>query len=154
MDPFVKITVTSQNPALRLSAGQPVPLEKMRKGSPDPTAIIVDPTLRRQTILGFGGAFTEAAACTFSKLTEPEQRRIIGLYFDPREGLGYTTGLFLGSCDFALETYDYVADGDSHTARRCGARPPPLTGLGRPPWRCAPSPRGAGACTARWRCPS
>jgi O-Glycosyl hydrolase len=66
-----------------------------------------------QTITGFGGAFTEAAAYNFSKLSKGQQERILDLYFDPKEGLRYSLGrIAMNSCDFALENYSYVSDFD------------------------------------------
>ena len=42
---------------------------------------------RYQEILGFGGAFTEAAALNWQSLTPSDQRRVIRLYFaSPEDG--------------------------------------------------------------------
>ncbi len=66
-----------------------------------------------QKVLGFGGAFTEAAALTFSKLSKVNQKRIIKAYFDQSEGLRYNLGrVAIHSCDFALENYTYVDKND------------------------------------------
>ncbi|HAS72934.1 MAG TPA: glucosylceramidase [Clostridiales bacterium UBA8960] len=66
-----------------------------------------------QTHIGFGGAFTEAAATTFYNMSEASQNKIIKKYFDPVEGLGYTMGrVSIHSCDFSLENYTYVEEGD------------------------------------------
>ncbi len=67
-----------------------------------------------QKVLGFGGAFTESAAYTLSRM-EPEKRKeIIKKYFDPEEGIGYSIGrVHIHSCDFALGNYTYVEDNDA-----------------------------------------
>ncbi|MNB94580.1 Glucuronoxylanase XynC precursor [compost metagenome] len=71
------------------------------------------PSVSYQTILGFGGAFTEAAAYTLSRIGEEKRREIISRYFDPVNGLGYTLGrVHIHSCDFALGNYTYVKDND------------------------------------------
>lgn len=59
-----------------------------------------------QSILGFGGAFTEASGCCFSKLKEEQQELVARLYFDKEEGIGYSFGrLHMNSCDFSLDNY-------------------------------------------------
>lgn len=66
-----------------------------------------------QTVMGFGGAFTEAAAYTLSRISPQKRDEVIRRYFDPQEGLGYTLGrVHIHSCDFALENYTYIEDGD------------------------------------------
>lgn len=59
-----------------------------------------------QTILGFGGAFTEASGVCFSKLTSSNQEKVAKLYFDKEEGIGYSFGrIHMNSCDFSLNNY-------------------------------------------------
>ena len=58
-------------------------------------------------ILGFGGAFTEAAARNFQRLTQPGQDAVLELLFGP-QGLGYTLGrLHINSCDFSVQSYSF-----------------------------------------------
>jgi len=60
-----------------------------------------------QTIIGFGGAFTEAASINFFKLPAAVRTKIISLYFD-KEGAGYTLGRVpINSCDFSPESYSF-----------------------------------------------
>lgn len=67
--------------------------------------------IRFQRILGFGGAFTEAAAHTFYKLPLRARKQILSAYFDAKKGHGYTVcRTHINSCDFALENYGYVND--------------------------------------------
>ena len=76
--------------------------------------IELDPDVTYQTILGFGGAFTEASAYTLSRMSQEKRAEAIRSYFDASEGLGYTIGrVHIHSCDFALENYTYVEDFDS-----------------------------------------
>jgi len=76
-------------------------------------SVFVDPGKPFQTIEGFGGAFTEAAATTFYKLSSENQKTILQAYFDDA-GLGYTLGrTHINSCDFSLGNYAYAdVDGD------------------------------------------
>lgn len=80
----------------------------------DGVTLSLKPERTFQKVLGFGGAFTESAAYTFSRM-EPEKRKeIIKKYFDPAEGIGYSIGrVHIHSCDFALGNYTYVEDNDA-----------------------------------------
>ena len=82
-----------------------------REGS---RSLTIDRSARYQSILGFGGAFTEAAALNWRSLTQSDQEAVIKRYFaSPSEGgLGYTVGRVpINSCDFgpgdALRTYSF-----------------------------------------------
>lgn len=66
-----------------------------------------------QEIKGFGGAFTEAASTTIDKLSKENREKILKLYFDKEEGIGYNFGrVHINSCDFSLENYTCVEEGD------------------------------------------
>ena len=61
-----------------------------------------------QTILGFGGAFTDSASYVFSKLNSTLQSQLLDMYFSNTSGLQYNMArLPIGSCDFSLNHYDY-----------------------------------------------
>ncbi|MCE2914797.1 MAG: glucosylceramidase [Rubrivivax sp.] len=69
----------------------------------------VDSKRRFQTVLGFGGAFTEAAATTWLKLPPGERDAVLREYFDPVAGHGYTLcRVHMNSCDFALGHYAHL----------------------------------------------
>lgn len=70
-----------------------------------------------QAILGFGGAFSEAACYTLNKLSTPNKEKILNAYFNQKKGLGYNLGrVSINSCDFSLESYDYVKEDDENLA--------------------------------------
>ena len=75
-----------------------------------PDAIIaLDPGAQYQEIIGFGGAFTEAAAVTLHKLPPEKQAELLRAYFDPAAGHGYTLcRTHINSCDFSLGNYAYA----------------------------------------------
>lgn len=76
--------------------------------------VSVDSEIKYQEHIGFGGAFTEAAASTFANMSKDKQDLILKRYFDSTEGLGYTMGrVSIHSCDFSLENYTYVEEGDN-----------------------------------------
>src|ERR1700753_1956014 len=86
-----------------------------RLGQPLETqvCVFVDPSRTYQTLLGIGGAITDAAAETFAKLPDDKQREVLEAYYDPTKGIGYTFARTnIHSCDFSSESYTYVAEGD------------------------------------------
>jgi glucosylceramidase len=62
-----------------------------------------------QTMEGFGGAFTEAAAVTWQGLSLSRQQEVLRDYFDSDQGHGYTLcRVHMNSCDFSLGNYAHV----------------------------------------------
>jgi glucosylceramidase len=88
----------------------------LREGKPSIDDVLtIKPALEYQQWIGFGGAFTEAAAYSFAQVSAENQKRIIRAYFNKDEGLGYTLGrTHINSCDFSLGNYTYVEE-DDHT---------------------------------------
>ncbi|HEV3221714.1 MAG TPA: glycoside hydrolase family 30 protein [Puia sp.] len=75
--------------------------------------VFVDPTHSFQTILGIGGAITDASAETFAKMPANVQKQLLTAYYDKVNGIGYTLARTnIHSCDFSSESYTYVSDGD------------------------------------------
>jgi glucosylceramidase len=70
--------------------------------------IKIDTSKKYQKIIGFGGAFTDAAAINVYKLKSSElQQQVIDAYF-AQDGLQYTLGRVpIGSCDFSESVYSY-----------------------------------------------
>ncbi len=96
--------------ALRLSPQPPLPTV----GDPGahasaPVRLWVDSRRRFQRLEGFGGAFTEAAAVTWLKLSASQREAFLRACFDPAEGHGYTLcRVHMNSCDFARGHYAHV----------------------------------------------
>ncbi len=87
------------------------------KFAPDPTCenrvVNIYPEMRFQSVLGFGGAFTESAAINYAKLGDEGKREAIKALFDTDEGLGYRfCRMHIGSCDFSSREYAYVDPDD------------------------------------------
>lgn len=82
---------------------------------PAKVSVLANERVLFQTHLGFGGAFTEAAAHTFYKLSEKNREAFLRACFDPRDGNGYTLcRTHINSCDFALGNYASVEqEGDT-----------------------------------------
>mmetsp|Transcript_10361 Transcript_10361/g.15191 ORF Transcript_10361/g.15191 Transcript_10361/m.15191 type:complete len:863 (+) Transcript_10361:90-2678(+) len=75
------------------------------------------PFEKRPPILGFGGAFTEAAALNYNSLNEEGKKAAMELLFG-KSGLGYSmTRVHMNSCDFSLKSYAFDnVDGDFELA--------------------------------------
>ncbi len=72
--------------------------------------------VKYQTVLGFGGAITEAAAYNYSKLTNDQKMMFLEKYFGENGGLSYSVcRLHINSCDFSLDVYDYLDPNDRTT---------------------------------------
>ena len=104
-----EVYVTARDTDQRLSRigvirfkAHPQPVEN------EPT-IMIDATKTFQTIVGFGGALTDAAAETFYKLPKNQQKQILQDYFDPDKGIGYTL------CRVPIHTCDFSSDSESYT---------------------------------------
>ncbi len=109
---MVKLVKTSKNTEDRLSVKDSVMLDNKNLYS---QVINIDSERTYQTIIGFGGAFTEAAALTLSKVSDDLRTDVIEKYFDKEKGIGYSLGrVSIHSCDFALGNYTYVEEKDEN----------------------------------------
>ncbi|MBF9017424.1 MULTISPECIES: glycoside hydrolase family 30 beta sandwich domain-containing protein [unclassified Oceanispirochaeta] len=107
---IIKTVRTAQKTGERLSS---IPNDEISSVRDHKTVITVDSEITFQKMLGFGGAFTEAAAVTLSKISGELRQEVLRMYFDPEDGLGYNLGrVHIHSCDFALGNYSYVEEND------------------------------------------
>lgn len=75
--------------------------------------LTIDPKKTMQSIIGFGGAFTEASAYNLLRISKEQRLKAIKDYFDPVDGLGYTIGrVAIHGCDFSLNSFLYIDDYD------------------------------------------
>ncbi len=111
----VDIYVTARDTGQRLAKAGEAELAAGLPVSEKEDSIFVDPAKTFQTVIGIGGALTDASAETFYKLPLDKQQEIMRAYFDPQNGIGYTLGrTHIHSCDFSSESYTYVKDGDTN----------------------------------------
>ncbi len=109
----ITVYTTADNTDHRLSATAKLAFKPMGQPLESQICVFVDPTKRSQTILGIGGALTDASAETFAKLSPAKQRELLDAYFDRDKGIGYTLGrTHIHSCDFSSASYTYVDEGD------------------------------------------
>ena len=114
-DATLRCFLTSRDAADRLAERNVVQDRDDRDALP---RVHLDPTRRFQTLLGFGSAFTEAAAVTWQRLSPARREAALRDCFDPQRGHGYTLcRVHMNSCDFALGNYAHVeAPGDVELA--------------------------------------
>jgi len=70
----------------------------------------VYPQFEYQTIMGFGGAITEAAGYVFSRLGEENRKKVLDLYFSKRGNRYSMTRTHIDSCDFSLDMYEAMSN--------------------------------------------
>ena len=68
----------------------------------------VNPENQFQTIVGFGGAFTEAGAHALSELSGEKRAEVLRDYFSPGGAHLSLTRTHIASCDFSLKNYTYA----------------------------------------------
>ena len=74
---------------------------------PNNSVVTIDRKQKFQKIVGFGGAFTDAAGINIAKLSKPLQDTLISNYFG-QNGIGYSIGRIpIGGSDFSTRPYSY-----------------------------------------------
>ena len=108
-----RVFLTAKDTGDRLADKGKIVFEALPQPDENFPTIFVDPDNLFQTIEGFGGAFTDAAAETFFKLPPAVQKEIVTAYFDTDKGIGYSLGRTnINSCDFSSDSYSYAEAGD------------------------------------------
>ncbi|KAI1697315.1 glycosyl hydrolase family 30 TIM-barrel domain-containing protein [Ditylenchus destructor] len=71
------------------------------------TRVTIDPSHTYQTIIGFGGAFTDSAGVNMNRLSANARQNLLKAYFS-EEGIGYNLArVIMASCDFSPRVYSY-----------------------------------------------
>jgi len=110
----VAVYTTAKNTGYQLSKTETLNFKEHAQPLENEACIFVDPSKTFQSVLGIGGALTDASAETFYKLPAQKQQEILTAYFDTKTGIGYTLArTHIQSCDFSSDTYSYVADNDA-----------------------------------------
>ena len=101
--------VTSPGDSLKIKKMPQLQFEELLQPEEHTPFIMLDPGKTFQTIVGFGGALTDAAAETFYKLPKIKQDELINAYFSIDNGIGYSLcRTHINSCDFSSESYAYA----------------------------------------------
>jgi len=79
----------------------------------DAVNVHILPNNKYQTLIGFGGSFTEASAYLLNKLSKQNRDSILKAYFGPNGAKYSLTRTHINSCDFSLTNYSYApVEGD------------------------------------------
>jgi glucosylceramidase len=109
----VKVYVTEKGSDKRLAPAGTLTFTDSPQPPETETLVFVDPTKTFQTMLGIGGALTDAVAETFYKLPKEKQKEFLAAYYDKNIGIGYTLARTnIQSCDFSSGSYSYISDSD------------------------------------------
>lgn len=104
-----EVYVTAKATNDRITKKEPLtflPLEQPDEHTP---TIILDKDKTFQTLVGIGGALTDASAETFYKLPAKQQQEILTAFFDKAQGIGFTLcRTNIHSCDFSSSSYTYA----------------------------------------------
>jgi len=102
----IRSFLTRQEGERRLAVQEPL---QVAPANDELATLWVDSTRRFQTMLGFGGAFTESAAVTWQKLSSARREEVLRAYFADGDGHGYAMcRVHMNSCDFSLGNYAHV----------------------------------------------
>ena len=107
------IFTTASETELRLAETGTATFEAVSQPREDEVSVFVNPQKSFQTLMGIGGAITDASAEVFAKLPAEVQQELIKAYYDPEEGIGYSLCRTpIHSCDFSSGSYTYIEEGD------------------------------------------
>lgn len=81
-------------------------------GGSDPLTINLLPEKKYQTLLGFGGSFTESSAYLLNQLSKKNRSQIMEAYFSDKGARYSLTRTHINSCDFSLSNYSYAPVAD------------------------------------------
>jgi glucosylceramidase len=104
----VEVFFTAQWTGDRLARKRPLSCDP-RDTETENQVITIHEDIRFQKLLGFGGAFTEAAAHTFSQLP-PGPKQVVRAISAGRAG-GYQHAATINSCDFPWRTRAWTTVG-------------------------------------------
>lgn len=110
----MNVYTTAKNTNDRLTKTATLQFSEFGQPLETQVCIFVDRSKTFQTLVGIGGAITDAAAETFSKIPESKQQEFIRAYYDAEQGIGYTMArTSIHSCDFSSQSYTYVEENDA-----------------------------------------
>jgi len=109
-----QVFTTAQGTSQRLAPGAALRFAAAAQPVETQVCVFVDPGHQFQTLLGIGGALTDASAEVFAKLPKAQQQELLQAYYSPSQGIGYSLARTnIASCDFSSGSYSYVADNDA-----------------------------------------
>lgn len=109
------VYLTTKNINDRITKKESLKFEPLEQPDEHTPTIILDRDKTFQTIVGIGGALTDASAETFYKLPAEKQQEILTAFFNDETGIGFSLcRTNIHSCDFSSESYVYADSGDNN----------------------------------------
>lgn len=113
----VLVYTTADSTSYRLTLTDTLQFTDMGQPLETQPCIFVDPSHSFQTMLGIGGALTDASAETFARLPKDKQTEFLQAYYNTEKGIGYSMARTnIASCDFSSGSYGYIKEGDTALA--------------------------------------
>jgi glucosylceramidase len=104
---------TADSSEMRLTQSGDLLFEPAVQPKETEICVFVNPEKTFQSLLGIGGAITDASAEVFAKLPPAKQQELLTAYYDKEKGIGYSLARTnIHSCDFSSGSYTYVNEGD------------------------------------------
>ncbi|GGD45240.1 glycoside hydrolase family 30 protein [Pseudoxanthomonas indica] len=109
----VTIYTTAEAGNQRLARSGQVTLKGGHKLTEVENSVFVNPGKQYQTVMGIGGAITDASAEVFATLSPEKQAEFLKAYYDKQDGIGYSLlRTTIHSSDFSSASYTYIKEGD------------------------------------------
>jgi glucosylceramidase len=109
----VQVFNTAENTELRLTASANKNFKDAKQPLETEISIFVNPNKTFQTLMGIGGAITDASSIVFATLPNEKQEEFLKAYYSLEDGIGYSLArTHIHSCDFSKGSYTYVSDED------------------------------------------
>nr|WP_315157452.1 glycoside hydrolase family 30 protein [uncultured Flavobacterium sp.] len=113
-DKTVTVYTTAESTNLRLSKTDDLKFSELKQPVETQTCVFVNPDKTFQSLLGIGGAVTDASAEVFAKLSKEKQQEFLNAYYNAEKGIGYSLlRTTIHSSDFASGSYTYIKEGDT-----------------------------------------
>ena len=107
------VYTTANETELRLARTGTPRFEAAEQPLENEVSVFVNPKKTFQTLLGIGGAITDASAEVFAQLPPEKQQEFLTAYYDRERGIGYSLCRTpIHSCDFSSGSYTYIEEGD------------------------------------------
>ncbi|MEL6672019.1 MAG: glycoside hydrolase family 30 protein [Bacteroidota bacterium] len=108
------VYTTASETELRLEETANPTFEEATQPLENEVSIFVNPQKSFQSLLGIGGAVTDASAEVFAKLPPEVQEEFLTAYYDQEKGIGYSLSRTpIHSCDFSSGSFTYIEEGDT-----------------------------------------
>jgi len=107
------VYTTAENTTMRLARSGEATFSKAKQPLETEICVFVEPKKTFQSMMGIGGAITDASAEVFAKLSPAKQKEFIDAYYSLEKGIGYSLiRTTIHSSDFSSGSYTYIKEGD------------------------------------------